>query len=310
MKKIIILVFATIISSSCFSQTAAEWGKLEKQLNFYMVNDLGRNGYYDQKPIAEMMGEMAEIVGPECVFAAGDVHHFEGVRSVNDPLWMTNYELIYKHPELMIDWFPMLGNHEYRGNTQAVLDYTNVSRRWSMPARYYTKTFEDKGTTVRFVMIDTTPLIDKYRKDTKTYPDASQQDMDKQLNWLDSVLTSAKEDWVIVIGHHPIYAETPKSDTERTDLQQRLDPILRKHNVDIYASGHIHNFQHIKMPGNKIDYVVNSSASLSRKVKPIKETKFCSPESGFSLFTIDKKELNMHMIDKSGKVIYTIKRTK
>ncbi|WP_334166887.1 metallophosphoesterase [Phocaeicola paurosaccharolyticus] len=310
MKKIIILVFATIISSSCFAQTAAEWGKLEKQLNFYMANDLGRNGYYDQKPIAEMMGEMAEIVGPECVFAAGDVHHFEGVRSVNDPLWMTNYELIYKHPELMIDWFPMLGNHEYRGNTQAVLDYTNVSRRWSMPARYYTKTFEDKGTTVRFVMIDTTPLIDKYRKDTKTYPDASQQDMDKQLNWLDSVLTSAKEDWVIVIGHHPIYAETPKSDTERTDLQQRLDPILRKHNVDIYASGHIHNFQHIKMPGNKIDYVVNSSASLSRKVKPIKETKFCSPESGFSLFTIDKKELNMHMIDKSGKVIYTIKRTK
>lgn len=310
MKKIIILVFATIISSSCFAQTAAEWGKLEKQLNFYMANDLGRNGYYDQKPIAEMMGEMAEIVGPECVFAAGDVHHFEGVRSVNDPLWMTNYELIYKHPELMIDWFPMLGNHEYRGNTQAVLDYTNVSHRWSMPARYYTKTFEDKGTTVRFVMIDTTPLIDKYRKDTKTYPDASQQDMDKQLNWLDSVLTSAKEDWVIVIGHHPIYAETPKSDTERTDLQQRLDPILRKHNVDIYASGHIHNFQHIKMPGNKIDYVVNSSASLSRKVKPIKETKFCSPESGFSLFTIDKKELNMHMIDKSGKVIYTIKRTK
>lgn len=310
MKKIIILVFATIISSSCFAQTAAEWGKLEKQLNFYMVNDLGRNGYYDQKPIAEMMGEIAEIVGPECVFAAGDVHHFEGVRSVNDPLWMTNYELIYKHPELMIDWFPMLGNHEYRGNTQAVLDYTNVSRRWSMPARYYTKTFEDKGTTVRFVMIDTTPLIDKYRKDTKTYPDASQQDMDKQLNWLDSVLTSAKEDWVIVIGHHPIYAETPKSDTERTDLQQRLDPILRKHNVDIYASGHIHNFQHIKIPGNKIDYVVNSSASLSRKVKPIKETKFCSPESGFSLFTIDKKELNMHMIDKSGKVIYTIKRTK
>lgn len=310
MKKIIILVFATIISSSCFAQTAAEWGKLEKQLNFYMANDLGRNGYYDQKPIAEMMGEMAEIVGPECVFAAGDVHHFEGVRSVNDPLWMTNYELIYKHPELMIDWFPMLGNHEYRGNTQAVLDYTNVSRRWSMPARYYTKTFEDKGTTVRFVMIDTTPLIDKYRKDTKTYPDASQQDMDKQLNWLDSVLTSAKEDWVIVIGHHPIYAETPKSDTERTDLQQRLDPILRKHNVDIYTSGHIHNFQHIKIPGNKIDYVVNSSASLSRKVKPIKETKFCSPESGFSLFTIDKKELNMHMIDKNGKVIYTIKRTK
>lgn len=28
--------------------------------------------------------------------------------------------------------------------------------------------------------------------------------MDKQLNWLDSVLASAKEDWVLVVGHHPI----------------------------------------------------------------------------------------------------------
>ena len=97
------------------------------------------------------MGEMAEEVGPECVIAAGDVHHFEGVRSVDDPLWMTNYELIYSHPELMIDWYPICGNHEYRGSTQAVLDYARVSRRWEMPARYYTKTFNEEGTTVRVV---------------------------------------------------------------------------------------------------------------------------------------------------------------
>ena len=43
--------------------------------------------------------------------------------------------------------------------------------------------------------------------------------MDKQLAWLDSVLTTAKEDWVLVIGHHPIYADTDKSESERTDLQ-------------------------------------------------------------------------------------------
>ena len=32
-----------------------------------------------------------------------------------------------------------------------------------MPGRYYTKVFEKKGTAIRFVMIDTAPLIDKYR---------------------------------------------------------------------------------------------------------------------------------------------------
>ena len=68
-----------------------------------MANDLGRNGYYDQKPIAELMGEMAKTTGMECVLAVGDIHHFNGVASVNDPLWMTNFEQVYSHPELMLD---------------------------------------------------------------------------------------------------------------------------------------------------------------------------------------------------------------
>ena len=202
------------------------------------------------------------------------------------------------------------GSEQNRQALLHVLDYTNVSRRWSMPGRYYTKVFEKKGTAIRFVMIDTAPLIDKYRNESETYPDACKQDMDQQLAWIDSVLTVAKEDWVVVIGHHPIYAETSKDDSERSDMQKRLDPILRKHKVDIYACGHIHNFQHLRVPGSDIDYVVNSAGSLSRKVKPVEGTLFCSPEPGFSIFTADKKELDMHMIDKKGKVIYTVKRTK
>ena len=293
------------------AQDAAAWKQLERPLNFYLANDLGRNGYYDQKPIAELMGRMAEAIDIEFVVAAGDVHHFEGVRSVDDPLWMTNYELIYSHPDLMLPWYPILGNHEYRGNTQAVIDYSNVSARWQMPARYYTKVMEEDGITVRLVMTDTPPMIDKYRKDTDKYPDAGKQDLNAQLEWVDSVLTVAKEDWVIVVGHHPIYAETDKNDTERTDIQRRLDTILRKHgNVDFYICGHIHNFQHIRMPESDIDYVVNSSGSLSREVKPVDGTVFCSDATGYSLITVDKDEIDLHMIDRDGKVIHTVKRTK
>ena len=91
------------------------------QINFLVLNDSGRNGYYEQKPIAEIMGRLAEEDDIEAVLALGDVHHFMGVASTSDPLWMTNYELIYSHPELQIPWYPILGNHEYRGNTQAVL---------------------------------------------------------------------------------------------------------------------------------------------------------------------------------------------
>lgn len=305
------LVFLLFLAVSTLIQAQiTDYSVFDKKFNFYIANDLGRNGYYDQKPIAELMGHMAEEIGPEFIIATGDIHHFEGVRSVNDPLWMTNYELIYSHPELMIDWFPVLGNHEYRGNTQAVIDYSQVSRRWSMPARYYTKTFGEKGTTIRIVWIDTAPLIDKYRNETATYPDAGKQDRDQQLAWIDSVLTQAKEDWVIVAGHHPIYAETPKDESERSDLQTRLDPILRKHKVDLYVCGHIHNFQHIRVPDSSIDYIVNSAGSLARKVKPVEGTQFCSPEPGFSVCSIDQQELNLRMIDKKGNVLYKVTRKK
>ena len=310
-KNVVSLFIALFVVAFSFAQTPESWKALEKPLNFYLANDLGRNGYYDQKPIAELMGNMAENVDIECVIAAGDVHHFEGVRSVDDPLWMTNYELIYSHPELMIPWYAILGNHEYRGNTQAVLDYSKVSARWNVPDRYYTFAMENDGVTVRFVMVDTAPLLDKYREDTEKYPDACKQDMNKQLSWIDSVLTAAKEDWVLVVGHHPIYAETGKDDSERLDLQKRLDSILRKHkNVDMYLCGHIHNFQHIRKTDSNIDYVVNTSGSLSRKVKPVDGTKFCSGETGFSLISADKKVLNLHMINKEGKVIYTVSRKK
>ena len=287
------------------------WESLKGEITLYMANDLGRNGYYDQKPIAELMGEMAGTVDPECVLAVGDIHHFNGVASLQDPLWTTNYELIYSHPDLMIDWFPVCGNHEYRGNTDAVLKYGTVSRRWMMPAKYYTKVFTHKNTTLRVVFLDTTPLIDKYRNDPSVYPDACKEDMQAQLSWLDSTLKNAKEDWVIVVGHHPIFAETGKSDSERLDMQRRVLPILHKYNnVAIYACGHIHNFQHIQKKGDNIDYVVNTSASLPRPVKPVDGTVYCSPADGFAVFIADKKQLRMSMIDKDGNIIHEIKKTK
>ncbi len=307
----LLIVLAAFVTIAANSQTATEWKECAKgNVRLIVANDLGRNGYYDQKPIASLMGEVADGMGPDAVLALGDIHHYGGVRSVSDPLWMTNYETVYTHPELLVDWFPICGNHEYRGNTQAMIDYSGVSRRWNMPARYYTRTFESKGTTVKVVFIDTTPLIDKYRNDAEQYPDACKEDMDKQLKWLDSVLSAAEEDWVLVAGHHPVYAETSKAEYERADMQRRVDAVLRRHKVDMYLCGHIHNFQHIRAKGSDIDYIVNSSASLSRKVKPVEGTQFCSGETGFSLVTADKKALNLYMINRDGKVLHTVTRNK
>ena len=317
MKRILPILLAAAALVSCGQVTVStdrteEWKALEGPLNFYLANDLGRNGYYDQKPIAETMGKMAETIDIEFVVAAGDIHHFEGVQSISDPLWMTNYELIYSHPDLMIQWYPICGNHEYRSNTDAVVEYSNVSARWEMPAKYYTFVKEEDGVTVRIVMVDTTPMIDKYREETDKYADASRSDWKEQTAWLDQVLSEADEDWVLVVGHHPIYAYTDKSESERTDLQQRLDPVIRKYgNVDMYLCGHIHTFQHIRKDSCDIDYVVNTSGSLSREdVQPTDGTVFCSNKSGWSLITADEHELKLHMLDKEGNVLHTVTRTR
>lgn len=195
---------------------------LSGDVKLMIGNDLGRNGYYEQKPIAELMGKVAEAVGPDAFLALGDIHHYLGIESVNDPLWTTNYELMYSHPELQVEWCPVLGNHEYRGNTQAVMDYSGTSRRWNMPSRYYTRIFDNDGTRVKVVFIDTAPIIDKYHANTAEYPDAGRQDVDAQLRWLDRELSrDDNADWTIVAGHHPVYAQTPKQSSERTDMQKR-----------------------------------------------------------------------------------------
>ena len=309
-KRIFFAVGLLTLAICSNAQSKAEWKSLAGDLSFYVTSDMGRNGYYEQKPIAELMGVMAEEIGPECVFAVGDIHHFEGVRSVQDPLWTTNFENIYSHPELMLPWYPVLGNHEYRGSTQAVLDYKNISRRWEMPARYYSKVFNEKGVSIRFIMLDTSPLLSKYRTDKEKYPDACKQDAQKQLDWLENELKNAKEKWIVVMGHHPIFAQTPKSASEREDMQNLVDPILRKYDVDMYICGHIHNFQHIRKEGSNIDYIVNSAASLSRKVNEIEGTRFCSREPGFSIISLRQNEMVLHMIDKQGEVLYTVKRNK
>ena len=311
MKKTVLILLATLFGLFAGAQNRADWDGLKEDITLIVANDLGRNGYYDQRPIAATMGEMAEAIGPEAVLALGDVFHYEGVRSTTDPLWMSNYENIYQHPELMVEWLPVCGNHEYRGNTQAIVDYSGVSRRWAMPAKYYARTFEEDGTTLKVILIDTTPLIDKYRNDSAKYPDAAGEEIEAQLAWLERELAGAAEDWIVVAGHHPIFAETSKSEGERKDMQARVDQILRRHRVDMYVCGHIHNFQHIKPEGSNIDYIVNSSASQSRtKVGSVDGTVFVSGKGGFSVLGASAKTLTLSMIDAEGNILYTVSRKK
>jgi len=275
-------------------------------LNFMVANDMGRRGVSEQKNIATLMGKEAEFNMINFIAVAGDPIHDDGVKSTEDSEWKDKFENIYTATSLInTPWYVVSGNHEYHGSVQAILDYSKLSDRWKAPARYYSieKSIVENGNKCLFVFIDTAPLIDKYRSGSE-YSDAGKQNIEKQLKWIDSTLVSSKDRWKIVIGHHPVYADTDKAETERTDMQKRLGTILENRKADVYICGHIHNFQHLKPEGKTVNYIVNSSASQSRKVNKTDGTLFCNPNPGFTVCSVTQENFTFSFIDHKGETIY------
>ena len=61
MKKLFLLLTVALLGQwASAQQPKIDYSVYDDKCNFYIANDLGRNGYYDQKPIAELMGVMAE----------------------------------------------------------------------------------------------------------------------------------------------------------------------------------------------------------------------------------------------------------
>ena len=315
MTRIVLLsLFLAVWGAGCTQKQPANLPQLpDENLNFIVANDMGRRGKSKQKDIAGLMALSAEQNRITFLAVAGDPIHDDGVQSIDDNEWKVKIEDVYTAPALhAIPWYVISGNHEYNGNVQAILDYSAISKRWNAPARYYTFTekLNDSDNECVFVFIDTSPFIDKYRND-KQYSDAGEQDVDVQLRWLDSVLVASNDArWKIVIGHHPIYADTKKVDSERTDMQARVGVILENREVDFYIGGHIHNFQHIQPEGRKVNYIVNSSASRAREVKPIEGTIFCNPDPGYALFTVSADSVRFFFVNHTGNPVYdkTVKK--
>ena len=165
-KPITLLVAATLVIFSLQAQTGkATTSQVQvnpQALNFILMGDWGRVGADHQKEVATQMGKTAETADVDFVITTGDNFYPEGVVSEFDPLWRYSFEEIYTAFSLQRDWHPVLGNHDYGSNPDAEVAYSKISRRWRMPARYYTEVFNLGGDTTQqalFVLIDNTPLF-------------------------------------------------------------------------------------------------------------------------------------------------------
>lgn len=109
----------------------------------------------------------------------------------------------------------------------------------------------------------------------------SNREQEKQITWVDSVLTGNPNQWAIVSFHHPIYSASARRDNP--ELRAGWKPVFDKHKVDLALQGHDHSYARGRTPvgtdnvmegANALDattgtvYVVSVSGGKMYNLKP------------------------------------------
>lgn len=276
----------------------------EDSFSFLVLGDFGRVSDYYQKEVARELGNAMIVLDADFVVSVGDNFYPNGVASTEDYHWKSSFEEVYTNPALYADWYIALGNHDYRGNVQAQIDYTKISRRWNMPSRYYSKTFElENNEKLLLVVMDTNPFIDGYHGEPEKYRDLDQQDTAAQMKWLNETLNTKDKSikWKIVVGHHPLYSGGKRIDDEDTLLfESKFANLFDQYKVDAYICGHEHDLQIIRPKGRFTTQFLSGAASEVRQSGNREGTIFAAAEPGFMTFSILGNKLLVQTI-KAGK---------
>ncbi|GMY18136.1 purple acid phosphatase 8-like isoform X1 [Fagus crenata] len=236
--------------------------KVEESLSFLVVGDWGRKGLYNQSAVAIQMGEVGKKLDVDFVISTGDNFYEDGLTGVYDPAFNESFLDIYAAPSLQIQWYSVLGNHDYRGNVEAQLSpiLTKMDSRWLCLRSFIVNT-----EFVDFFFVDTTPFVNKYFTDPEdhTYDWKGvfprQEYLSNLLKDVDSALRDSTAKWKIVVGHHTIKSAGQHGVTK--ELEEQLLPILQANNIDMYVNGHDHCLEHISSTDSQIQFLTSGGGS-------------------------------------------------
>ena len=271
-------------------------------MHLMFMGDWGRNGSDTQHRVARGMARVAAELPCSAVVTTGDNFYEDGVWSVRDRHWVESFNDVYKARSLQVPWFACLGNHDYRGEPEAQVVFTNHDARWYLPSRYYTVQLRDPGScSVQLFVLDTTPLLDRYRR-AGAEPLAAVATVDPapQLAWLDRALERSTADWKIVVAHHPMLSGSPVHGCSPV-LERQLSGRFQSAGVHAYVCGHEHDLQHLD-DGN-LHHLVSGAASDWRPTGDLPETRFSHGGLGFLTLSMDDTTLRIAFHDADGEAL-------
>jgi len=297
----------------------------QSAIRFLVVGDFGRDGYCCQRDVALEMNRAATSIQADFIVNTGDTFYDAGIQSVQDEQVKTSFLNVYNQSYLKtMQFYSVLGNHEYRGSTTAVLGLPNNYQRFYMDDRWYAKVVSTPTLNVQLIFIDTSPMISSYRIPGYDSSDdlilkradglPSQWDrVEQQMTWIEGRLQNQKFAYHmrIVIGHHPIYDLSSHNGENRTFLQARLAPLLEQYNVTAYFSGHDHNLQMVQLKDAATAHFVSGAGSkispgFSQPDTPSQAVQYYYMKHGFLACTIYESELRVAVVDMGGKMLNNV----
>ncbi|ESR23969.1 Acid phosphatase [Lutibaculum baratangense AMV1] len=295
-RRSLLALAATALAAPLLRAVPAAAG--DDALVFLVIGDWGDPAHAsDLRRVARGMARTAEKLAPAFVVSVGDNFYPGGVRDTDDPLWREMFEDMFDAAALGCPWYPVLGNHDHKGNPEAEILYSASSRRWRMPARYYRHTATTpQGAALELFFLDTNALVrlNEFQKWVR-YP----QTLREQVRWLEEGLKTSPANWKVVVGHHPLHSGGFHGG--EATLQKILEPLLVRYRVQAYINGHDHHLERIERDG--VNYVTCGSGSEARPVPTSRDGHFLAARLGFASILIgERMEIRFH--DADGAVLH------
>lgn len=283
-------------------------GAERKGCHLLAIGDCGvrRKDLARQRAVSDAMVRYAHQsqFRPDALALLGDNFYGGlGRAGVKSPRWASNIEEMYPADAFPCPLYGALGNHDYSdgavgGSAPAQLAYRThaAESRWTMPHKWYrftVRAVDDPVATV--LVIDTNFTFNS---------GLTSRERKRQWAWLTDELSRPRETpWLFVFGHHPVFSNGSHGDT-RT-LVDHLDPLLRRHRVDLYLSGHDHDLQHIEFDRHPTSFVVSGAGGArARAIRERRRGAFAKAVYGFTHIELHREQFTLRHVDANGGLLH------
>ena len=224
--------------------------------------------------LARTLGCYAQVNPLSLILLAGDNIYENGeIEKIQATFEVPYQELLQQN----IKFYAVLGNHDIETNNG--VDQI-AYKPFNMQGRYYAF---DKG-DVRFLALDTNP----------------EADWQKQLTWLEKELSTTKQPWKIVFGHHQMYASGKYG--MNPELIDRLTPLFSRYGVPLYINGHEHHYERT----NAIAQTTYLTSGAGAKLRPVGKsdwTAYSVSKLSFAVIEVYPERLEIIGVGVDGKIL-------